>query len=337
MRLGLLELLLSGTTTVLDLGTTKGGDAQAEELIRSGIRAFFGQAMMDIAEGAPPALVETTRASLDASGALVKRWHKSANGRIRFAYAPRFALSCSRELLEAVATLSKMSDLLVHTHTNEDPTERAAIQAATGRAPVAYLVDTGIASERTVAAHGVHVDDAELGMLRETKVSITHCPTSNLKLGAGIADVDRLRRARLVVGLGADGAACNNRLDGFEEARMATLLARSLHGQGTLSAEGALLMATRQGARALRIDSEVGTLEAGKRGDVIVIDPSRLGAGGDPATQIVFGGGGRGVRDVLVDGTVLVRDREPVTLDAEEVRAKGAEAQAALLRRASLS
>jgi len=337
VRLGLLEMLTSGTTTVLDMGTTKGGDAQAEELIRSGIRAFFGQAMMDVADGAPPELIETTRASLDASAALMKRWNKSANGRIRFAYAPRFALSCSRELLEAVATLAKMNDLLVHTHTNEDPNERAAIETATGRAPVAYLVETGIASERAVAAHGVHIDDAELGMLRETKMSITHCPTSNLKLGAGIADVQRLRGAKVIVGLGADGAACNNRLDGFEEARMASLLARSLHGQRTLTAEGALLMATREGARALRIDSEVGTLEVGKRADVIIIDPSRLGSGGDPATQIVFGGGGRAVRDVLVDGTVLVRDFVPVTLDAAEVRAKGAEAQALLLRRASLS
>jgi 5-methylthioadenosine/S-adenosylhomocysteine deaminase len=337
VRLGLLEMLTSGTTTVLDMGTTKGGDAQAEELIRSGIRAFFGQAMMDIADGAPPELIETTRASLDASGALMKRWNKSANGRIRFAYAPRFALSCSRELLEAVSTLAKMHDLLVHTHTNEDPNERAAIETSTGRVPVAYLVETGIASERAVAAHGVHIDDAELGMLRETKMSITHCPTSNLKLGAGIADVQRLRGAKVTVGLGSDGAACNNRLDGFEEARMASLLARSLHGQRTLTAEGALLMATREGAKALRIDNEVGTLEVGKRADVIVIDPSRLGAGGDPATQIVFGGGGRAVRDVLVDGTVLVRDFVPVTLDAAAVRAKGAEAQALLLRRASLS
>ena len=250
MRLGLTELLLSGTTTVLDMGTTKGGNAQAEELIRSGIRAFFGQAMMDTGEGAPPDLLETTRASLDASAALTKQWNKSANGRLRYAYAPRFALSCTRDLLEAVATLAKMNDFLVHTHTNEDPSERTAIETVTGRAPVTYLAETGIASERTVAAHGVHIDDGELLQLRETKTAITHCPTSNLKLGAGVADVHRLRRAGLVVGLGADGAACNNRLDAFDEARMATLLARGLHGQGSLTAEGALLMGTREGARA---------------------------------------------------------------------------------------
>ncbi|HEU5286944.1 MAG TPA: amidohydrolase family protein, partial [Candidatus Limnocylindria bacterium] len=290
VRLGLVELLTSGTTTILDMGTTKHGDAVAEELVRSGIRASFGQAMMDTGEGVPAGLVESTRASLDASAALHKRWHRSANGRIRYAYAPRFALSCSRDLLEAVAALAKMNDLLVHTHSNEDPGERAAVERVTGRAPIAYLAETGIASERTVAAHGVHVDDAELAILAETRTAIAHCPTSNLKLAAGVADVARLRGARVTVGLGTDGAACNNRLDGFEEARLASLLARTLHGQGTLSAGDALVMATREGAKALHLDAEIGTLEVGKRADLVIIDPSRLGGpGGDPATRIVFG------------------------------------------------
>lgn len=338
VRLGIVELLLGGTTTVLDMGTTKLGDAVAEELVRSGIRAQFGQAMMDTGEGAPPGLLETTRASLDAGAALVKRWHRSANGRVRYAYAPRFALSCTRELLEAVAALAKMNDLIVHTHSNEDPAERAAIEATTGRAPIAYLVETGIASERAVAAHGVHVDDAELAMLRDTRMSVTHCPTSNLKLGAGVADVTRLRGSRVTVGLGADGAACNNRLDGFEEARMASLLARTLHGQGALSAGDALVMATREGAKALRMDDEIGTLEVGKRADLVILDPTRLGGpGGDPATRIVFGGGGHAVRDVLVDGALLVRDGALLSMDAAEVRAKAAEAQSALLARALLS
>src|SRR5260221_6662901 len=119
VRLGLLELLQGGTTTILDMGTTKHGDAVAEELIRSGIRAFFGQAMMDTGQDAPPGLLETTRASLDASAALQKRWHRSGNGRIQYAYAPRFALSCTRELLEAVAALAKINDIIIHTHTNE--------------------------------------------------------------------------------------------------------------------------------------------------------------------------------------------------------------------------
>ncbi len=337
-RLGILELLLTGTTTILDMGTTRHGDAVAEELVRSGIRARFGQAMMDTGEGAPPSLLETTRASLDASAALHRRWHRAAGGRIGYAYAPRFALSCTRELLEAVAALAKMNDILVHTHTSESAEERGIVERVTGLAPVAYLVETGIASERTVAAHGVHLDDAEVAMLRDTRTAITHCPSSNLKLGSGVADVARLRRSGVLVALGADGAACNNRLDAFEEARLASLLARTLHGQTALTAMDALVVATREGARAMHLEGEIGTLEVGKRADLVVLDPVRLaGPGGDPATRIVFGGGSRGVRDVLVDGTPLVRDGVPLLMDAAEVRAKAAEALRALLGRASLA
>src|SRR5207249_2480011 len=228
---------------------------------------------------------------LDAGGALTKRWHKASSGRIGYVYMPRFALSCTRELLEAVTQLAKLSDLLVHTHSNESVDERTAVTMATGRTPVQYLLDTGIASERTIIAHGVHLDDSEIEILKTTKTSVAHCPSSNLKLGSGIAQVARLRSARITVGLGADGAACNNRLDGFEEIRLATLLARVVSGIGTLSGYDAVGLATREGAKMLKIDTEVGTLEQGKRADLVVLDLEKLdGPGGDPVARILFGG-----------------------------------------------
>jgi len=338
VRLGLGELLTTGTTTILDMGTTRWGDVVAEELVRSGIRARFGQAMMDTGDGVPANLVETTRDSLDASAGLVKRWTKSGAGRIGYAYAPRFALSCTRELLEAVGMLAKMSELLVHTHSNESAEERAAVQGATGMSPIGYLAQVGIATPRTVIAHGVHVDDEELALLREGGSAVTHCPSSNLKLGSGVADVVRLRQARITVGIGADGAACNNELDGFAEVRLATLLARTLRGQGALTAGDALAMATREGARALHLEEEIGTLAVGRRADIVVIDSERLaGPGGTPVARIVFGGGSRGVRDVLVDGTFIVRSGAPLLFDPAEVRAKAAEALPALLQRAEVA
>ena len=148
VRLGVHELLMSGTTTVLDMGTSHGGDVVAEELIKSGIRARFGQAMMDTGEGVPPMLLETTRASLDASAALKKRWEGQGNGRLGYAYAPRFALSCTRDLLEAVATLSRMTGTLVHTHSNESADERTLIERTTGHTPIGYLAEVGLMSER---------------------------------------------------------------------------------------------------------------------------------------------------------------------------------------------
>ncbi len=336
-RLGILELLLTGTTTILDMGTTRGGDVIGEELAASGIRARFGQAMMDTGEGVPPGLLETTRASLDAASALAGRWHGHDAGRLEYAYAPRFALTCSRELLEAVATLSRMGSYLVHTHSNESAGERALIERLTGRAPAIYLVERGLASERAVIAHGVHLAADEVRALRDAGASIAHCPSSNLKLGSGIADVVALRAAKVVVGVGADGAACNNRLDGFEELRLAALLARAAHGPGALGAHDVLRMGTLDGARALRIDAAVGSLEVGKRADVVILDAAALAPGGDPATRIVFGGGSRAVRDVLVDGKVLVRDRLPTRLDPAEVRARAAEAVPALTARAGIS
>ncbi|MFN2519453.1 MAG: amidohydrolase family protein [Candidatus Limnocylindria bacterium] len=335
-RMGLLELLGTGTTTVLDMGTTHGGDVVAEELVSSGIRARFGQAMMDTGDGAPPALLRTTRESLDACAGLRERWDGAGEGRIGYAYAPRFALSCTPDLLEAVAGRAGSEGALVHTHSNEHPEERAAIIAATGRPPLLHLADLGLLSERAVIAHGVHVDADELRALASHGAAVAHCPSSNLKLGSGIADVVRLRGEGLRVGIGADGAACNNRLDAFEEARLAALLARSLHGAAALTAQDALGLATREGARALGLGAEIGTLEVGKSADVIVLDSRALDPGGDPATRIVFGGGSRAVRDVIVDGRVLVRDGVSTQWDAAEVRASAREARAELIARADI-
>ena len=336
-RLGILELLLTGTTTILDMGTTHGGDAVMDEIARSGIRARAGQAMMDTGEGVPKDLLETTRASLDAASALIAAWDGHDDGRIRYAYAPRFALTCTRELLEAVAALSRSGGHLIHTHSNENVSERALIESATGRAPAAYLVETGIASDRAVLAHGVHLDADEIRALRGVGASIAHCPSSNLKLASGIADVVGLRAAGITVGVGADGAACNNRLDGFEELRLAALLARARHGPDALGAWDVLRMGTIDGARALHAEQEIGSLAADRRADVLVLDGDALAPGGDPATRIVFGGGSRAVRDVIVEGRILVRDRAPVRMDPAAVRAGAAEALPRLLARAGLA
>jgi cytosine/adenosine deaminase-related metal-dependent hydrolase len=336
-RLGLLDLLTTGTTTILDMGTTHGGDVIAEELVASGVRARFGQTMMDGGDGVPKELRETTNDSLHASARLATAWDGAAGGRIGYAYAPRFALSCTRELLEAVSDITKRLGLLIHTHSNENAGERALIEGATGQAPTAYLDSVGLVNERSVIAHGVNLDEREMAVLAERGASITHCPSSNLKLGSGIADIRALRDRGITVGIGADGAACNNRLDGFDELRLAALLAASLHGPGALTAWDILGMGTRDGARAMRMDAEIGTLEVGKKADLIVLDVSKLaGPAGDPATRIVYGGGSRAVRDVIVDGNVVVRSFVPSTFDAAEVRARAGEALPGLAERAGL-
>jgi len=149
-RLGLLDLLTTGTTTILDMGTTHGGDVVRRGAGRLRHPRALGQAMMDGGAGVPPGLQETTRGSLDASLTLAKRWNGAGNGRLDYAFAPRFALSCTRELLEAVSALSREQGALIHTHSNENLGERQLVERETGMAPAAYLDAVGLVNERAV-------------------------------------------------------------------------------------------------------------------------------------------------------------------------------------------
>jgi cytosine/adenosine deaminase-related metal-dependent hydrolase len=208
--------------------------------------------MMDSSGEAPARLQEPTRQSIDESLGLRKRWHGAANGRIHVAFAPRFAVACSRELLETVASLSADQHALVHTHASESREEIAIVRELSGGLNnLEYLADVRLASPRLCVAHCVWADDSEQTLLAEHNVKVMHCPGSNLKLGSGLAPVVEMRTKGITVSLGADGAACNNRLDMFEEMRLAAVLQGIRHQPGALSAREVLWMATRAGARTL--------------------------------------------------------------------------------------
>jgi 5-methylthioadenosine/S-adenosylhomocysteine deaminase len=326
------ELLQSGTTTVLTMETVHDTDAVFEALEPMGLRAVVGKCMMDADDAVPKRLLEQTARSIDESVAIAKRWHGRANGRLRAAFAPRFAVSCSRELLEAVAGLSRDHGLVVHTHASENRDEIALVRSRTGRKNIDYLAETGLASERLCLAHCVWVDDAEQALMAERRVKVLHCPGSNLKLGSGIAPVPEMRARGISVSLGADGAACNNHLDMFEEMRLAAVLQAVRHQPGTLTARDAVHMATREGARALGLDGEIGSIEIGKRADLIVVD----GHGPDPYSTVVYTCRGTDVRTVIVDGEVLVDDFRPIRWESDEIMARARTEAAALAGRANL-
>ncbi len=238
-RLAAAELLLSGTTTVLTMETVHDTDSVFETLADTGMRAIVGKCMMDSTDAVPRRLQEGTRASIDESLALKKRWDGGANGRLHAAFAPRFAVSCSRELLEAVAHLSKQERTIVHTHASENRDEVEVVRRLSGGfSNIEYLADTGLATPHLCAAHCVWVTDAEQELLAERDVKVLHCPGSNLKLGSGIAPVAEMRRRGISVSLGADGAACNNRLDMFDEIRLAATLQAVKEAPGALTAQG---------------------------------------------------------------------------------------------------
>jgi 5-methylthioadenosine/S-adenosylhomocysteine deaminase len=335
-RLAAAELLRSGTTTVLTMETVHDTDAVFETLADVGLRATVGKCMMDSNDDVPARLREDTQASIDESLALAKRWHGAAGGRLRAAFAPRFAVSCSRELLEAVADLSAREHALVHTHASENREEVEVVRRLSGGfSNLEYLAEAGLATSRLCAAHCVWVTEREQALLAENDVKVLHCPGSNLKLGSGIAPVPEMRARGISVSLGADGAACNNHLDMFDEMRLAATGQAIRKGPGALTARDVLWMATREGARALGMTDELGSLEPGKRADLIVVDRNRphLSPDADPWSTLVYAARGTDVRFVLVDGVPLLADFALTGLDAGEVAAEGRSAAAALAAR----
>jgi 5-methylthioadenosine/S-adenosylhomocysteine deaminase len=338
-RLACLELLRSGTTSILTMETVHDTDAVIEATAETGIRATLGKCLMDdTTPDAPARLREDGRRALDESLALHTRYDGSSNGRIRVALAPRFALSCSRELLEEVAALSARDNILVHTHASEQQEEIAMVRAATGRANIRYFDDVGLATPLLNVAHCVRVDEAEQALLAARDVKVTHCPGSNLKLGSGIAPVAELRAQGVNVSLGADGAACNNHLDMFGEMRLAATLQAMRRGPGTLAARDVLSMATRNGANALGRDAEIGSIEAGKKADLILVaaSPAHMAPSPDPFSAIVYAARPTDVRLTMVDGAILVRDGAPVRLDEAEIALTAREQARRLAARAGL-
>ena len=338
-RLAAAELLSSGTTTVLTMETVHDTDVVFEEIAASGLRATIGKCMMDFDAQVPKRLQEETRASIDESVAIRRRWDGAANGRLRAAFAPRFAVSCSRELLEAVASLSAADRALVHTHASESRDEIAIVRSMSGgMANVEYLASLGLASPRLCAAHCVWVDDREQELLAAHDVKVMHCPGSNLKLGSGVAPVAAMRARGITVSLGADGAACNNRLDMFEEMRLAAVLQAMRQEPGVLAAREVVWMATRAGARTLALDDQIGSLEVGKKADVIVVDRDRphLAPGPDPYSTLVYAARGSDVRATIVDGALLVDDFAPVEVDRAEIAAEARRAAQQLAARAGV-
>jgi cytosine/adenosine deaminase-related metal-dependent hydrolase len=342
-NLGVAEMLRAGTTTILDMGTVHHHDVVFDALAKSGMRAFSGKAMMDVGDQVPPTLRETTKSSLSESHRLRERWHGVQNGRLRYAYAPRFILSCSERLMREVADAVRegsAGDALAHSHAAEHADERAAVKAMLGQDDVAALESFGLFGPRTVLAHGVQLRPAEMRRVAKLGTRFVHCPSANLKLASGIADVKAMREAGMVVGLGADGAPCNNRMDPWTELREAALLAKVRRADAAaLPAREALELATIEGARVLGLQDEIGSIEVGKKADLVALrlDDLHHEPGGDVYGRLVYSATPADVRHVVIDGRVVVEDAELRTLDRERVLADARREGKKVLVRAGLA
>ena len=341
---GMAELMLSGCTTTSDhhylfpRGRTRLVDAEIAAAREIGIRFHATRGSMSVGRsqgGLPPdSVVQDEDEILADSERVIRAYHDPRRGAmLRVGLAPCSPFSVSPRLMRETAELAERHDVRLHTHLAETLDEEAYCLRRFRRRPVQFLADAGWLSDRTWIAHGVHFSGAEIRRLGRGRIGVAHCPTSNMRLGSGIAPVHALARAGCPVGLGVDGSASNDGSHLLAEARQALLLGRVARGADAVKVEDALRMATLGGAACLGRD-DVGSLEPGKRADVALFDlrdPTYSGAG-DPLLGLLLCAPTR-VHTLVVDGRPVVEDGELRTLALEPVLERHRRVAARLLAR----
>lgn len=312
-----LEMIKSGTTTFADMYFEMGQVARAVE--KSGMRACLSRGMIGVAPNAQEAVDESIR--------FVEEWHGKADGRIKTMFGPHAAYTCPPEYLQKVAGLAEKYGVGIHIHVAETLDEAENIKAAYGTTPVRHIEALGILDLPVLAAHCVHLDQGDMEILAAKKVSIAHCPESNMKMAAGISPVPSLIRNGALVALGTDGAASNNNLDMMEEMRTATLLHKVATGDPmALPAFETLQMATRSGALALGLE-DTGLIKKGMKADLILVNfhKPHLYPRHDLLAHLVYAAQSADVDTVIINGEIVMEGRVVLTMDEEEVMARAQE------------
>jgi len=309
------EMLLSGTTTVC--GGYFHEDDVAKIVSQAGIRGVLGQGVIDFpAPGVPDA-----GDNIHSAVAFTEKWN-GLTPMIRpsiFCHSP---YTCSRKTLKAAKTAARSQDVLFQIHAAETAREQALIEGSGNMSPIQYLDHVGILDEQTLLVHSVWVDDKDIEIIANSGAAVSHNPESNMKLASGIAPVQKFLSAGIPVGLGTDGCASNNDLDMFQEMDMAAKL-HKVHTLDPTVMDGAsvLKMATIEAARAIGLDRGIGSLEKGKEADLIILDTHQphLVPMYNPVSQVVYSARGSDVRDVMVAGRMLVRDRTLTSLNQDDI------------------
>ncbi|WP_255433877.1 5'-deoxyadenosine deaminase [Ammoniphilus sp. CFH 90114] len=317
--LGAGELIQSGTTSIVDMETVHYADEAFQAMAQSGIRVMSGKVMMDKGDEVPLRLREKTTESIQASVDLLEKWHNYDNGRIQYAFCPRFVVSCTEELLVEVRELSEKYNVRVHTHASENRGEIELVERERGMRNVVYLDHIGLANHRLILAHCIWLNEEEKRIIRERGVKVSHCPGSNLKLASGISDVPGLLSGEAFVSLGADGAPCNNNLDMFNEMRLAAIIHKPHCGPTAMDAKTVFRMATIGGAKAMGLDHEIGSLEVGKKADLAILNLNGFhmypSFGVDTISRIVYSATRADVETTIINGQVAMENRVMKTMD----------------------
>lgn len=319
------EMIRSGITSFADMYYFEAEIAQATA--EAGMRGVLGQTVMKF----PAPDAESYEESLAYCRKFIEEWR--GHPLITPAVAPHAPYSNTEETLKRCTELAREFDVPLLIHLAETRLEVDNSLSEFGRTVITQMQEFGLFEAKVLAAHCVHIDQNEMHILHDVEATAAHCPTSNLKIASGIAPITQMLKSEVIVGIGTDGPASNNDLDMFEEVRLAAILAKTAANDPTaLPARQALLMATRQGAAALFMDDVTGSLEVGKRGDVIVIDADPLHNtpqfDSDPDavySRIVYAAKSTDVRHVLCNGRWLMRDRTLLTLDEQAIKAQARE------------
>ena len=315
-RLGLAEMIRSGTTTYCDMYYFE--DAIADETFKAGMRGVLGETVIDF----PVADNKTYDAGLAYSERFITKW--KGNALIVPAIAPHAPYTVSEDHLRAARSLSDKLSAPIVIHISETKREVDDSVKTKGASPVDYLNRIGFLNDRVIAAHMVWPSDEELGLLKKLGVGIVHNPQSNMKLASGTAPVPQMLKENLPVGLGTDGAASNNDLNLWEEMDTAAKLHKLISNDPkVVTAEEAFEMATIRGARALHLDKEIGSIEKGKRADLVIVDLDDLNQTPwyNIYSDLVYATKADDVRTVIIEGRVIMRDRRLLTLNEETIKA----------------
>jgi 5-methylthioadenosine/S-adenosylhomocysteine deaminase len=309
------EMLLSGTTTCADGYFCLDGVVKAVD--RSGMRSILCQGVVDFPA---PGIPDPAQNVLEAER-FVEKW-SGFSSRIKpgiFCHSPYI---CSPDTIRTVKEICRKKQVSFFIHAAETQEERSLIKTRYGKTPIRHLDNLRVLDDRTVVAHAVHVDSEEIEILAQTGTGVAHCPESNMKLASGIAPVVEMLNRGVLVGLGTDGCASNNDLDLFQEMDTAAKVGKVRYMDPTvMNARTVLRMATIDGARVLDLDKQIGSLEVGKKADVIFLDLNQphLVPGYDPFSLLVYSARGSDVQAVMVDGRMLMENRKIMTFDPEEV------------------
>jgi 5-methylthioadenosine/S-adenosylhomocysteine deaminase len=314
-RLGLAEMIRGGTTTYCDMYYFE--DAIADETAKAGVRGVLGETVIDF----PVADNKTNAEAMAYVERFVKKWQ--GNDLIVPAIAPHAPYTVSEEHLKAVRAFSDRTGAPIVTHISETKREVDDSIKTHGASPVDYLSRIGFLSNRVIAAHMVWPSDEELEILKRAEVGVVHNPQSNMKLASGVAPVPKMMSEGLRVGLGTDGAASNNDLSMWEEMDTAAKLHKVISGDPkVMSAEQALELATIGGARALHLEKEIGSIEKGKRADLVLVDRDALNQIPlyNVYSDLVYATKASDVETVIINGKIVMRDRHLLTLDEAAIK-----------------